>query len=700
MSGRREVGPYRHSGGAAGSQIERRRSSSSGWLAAASVVVALLAARAASAESVLVEIHSGTTFLANASDPGIGTSWTTEAFNDAAWSQGSYGVGYETAPPGAVNLLGSTVPSGSRSVYTRARFSIEDPGSIGLLWFGADYDDGYVAWINGVEVARSSSMPSGTPSWDTTPTSRESSNGAVPNYGTLIDITSAALPVLHAGDNVLAVGVWNTTETSSDLVIVPKLSWDCHAPVTRGPYLQRGTSTGVVIRWRTGTPASSRVRYGTAPGALTSAVANVVFTTEHEVTLTGLSPGTRYYYAIGSTTETCAGGDAKHAFVTALPTGSTNPLRIWVAGDMGTADANARAVRDAYATYTGNTPTDLWLLLGDNAYPDGTDAQYQAALFDTYPDLLRTTILWPTLGNHDGITADSATQTGPYYDLFTLPTNGEAGGLASGTEAYYSFDWGNVHFVCLESFETDRSQSGAMLTWAQNDIAATSQDWVIAFWHHPPYSKGSHDSDVETELLQMRQNALPLLEMAGVDLILAGHSHSYERSYLLDGHYGPSTSLSPGMKKDGGDGRIDGQGAYRKASRGAAPHEGAAYIVAGASGQTSGGPLNHPAMFDSRNELGSLVLDVRGCQLDVVYLDANGNVRDRFTLARATRRRRSPTSRALRPKVLPRSRSSSRTARRTRRRCGTGISRTTVSWMRAPRARPTFTQLRVCTRSG
>ena len=84
----------------------------------------------------------------------------------------------------------------------------------------------------------------------------------------------------------------------------------------------------------------------------------------------------------------------------------------------------------------------------------------------------------------------------------------------SGTEAYYSFDYANVHFVCLESFETNRSATGPMLTWLQNDLASTAQPWVIAFFHHPPYSKGSHDSDTDIELKEMRQNALPILEDA------------------------------------------------------------------------------------------------------------------------------------------------------------------------------------------
>src|SRR4029077_13037151 len=133
-----------------------------------------------------------------------------------------------------------------------------------------------------------------------------------------------------------------------------------------------------------------------------------------------------------------------------------------------------------------------------------------------------------------------------------------------------------------------------MMTLLQNDVASTTQRWTIAFWHHPPYSKGSHDSDVDYELTQMRTVAVPILEAAGVDLVLAGHSHSYERSFLIDGHYGPSTSFLETMKVDGGDGREGGTGAYSKPALGPGANHGAVYLVAGCSGQTSGGSLNHP----------------------------------------------------------------------------------------------------------
>jgi len=210
-----------------------------------------------------------------------------------------------------------------------------------------------------------------------------------------------------------------------------------------------------------------------------------------------------------------------------------------------------------------------------------------------------------------------------------LPREAQAGGTASGTEAYYSFNYGNMHFVCLDSYDSDRDPSGDMLTWLQSDLAANTQPWLIAFWHHPPYTKGSHDSDNEGELIDMRENALPILESHGVDLVLTGHSHSYERSYYLNGHYGDSSTLVASMIVDNGDGQEDGDGAYTRAT---SSLDGAVYVVAGSSGQTSGGSLDHPAMFVSLNELGSLVIDVDGTVMDVSFIDDTATVADYFTI--------------------------------------------------------------------
>jgi 3',5'-cyclic AMP phosphodiesterase CpdA len=211
-----------------------------------------------------------------------------------------------------------------------------------------------------------------------------------------------------------------------------------------------------------------------------------------------------------------------------------------------------------------------------------------------------------------------------------LPSDGRAGGLPSGTEAYYSFDYANVHFVVLDSHESPRSVGGAMLDWLEADLAATAQDWIIAYWHHPPYTKGSHDSDDESQLIQMRENALPILEEYGVDLVLAGHSHIYERSYLVGGAYDTPTRAA-GHIIDGGDGRVDGDGAYQRVG------PGALYVVAGHGGASVGGSADHPLMFFSERAQGSCLIDVEGDRLTLRNIRYDGVETDVVTLERPGR---------------------------------------------------------------
>ncbi|MGH9868073.1 MAG: metallophosphoesterase [Candidatus Polarisedimenticolia bacterium] len=592
------------------------------------VLSCVCAVQAALADVRLVQLGSPMKYLANSSDPGIGTTWVEPGFDDSSWTTGEYGVGYETELPGASAYLHTNVPSNVRSVYTRTTFWVQDPAIVQTILIGADHDDGWVAWINGVQV-RKTLMPAGTPEWDSDATSHESSNLTSPDYGTPQDITAIARPLLQQGNNTFAAGVWNESGASSDLALVPLLVFS--STVTRGPYLQRGSPTSMVVKWRTTTSTNSRVWYGPSPHTITGLASHPLVSTNHEVTLTGLMPGTTYYYAIGSSSGIVERGPTFRFRTPPLP-GTDLPLHLWILGDSGTKGTDARTVRDSYYEFAGSASPDLWLMLGDNAYDSGTDIEFEAAVFDMYTETLRTSVLWPTYGNHDSVSANATTQSGPYFDIFTLPEVAEAGGEPSGTEAYYSFDHGNIHFVCLESDETDNSAAGPMMTWLQEDLASTTQDWIIAFWHHPPYSKGSHDSDTEPQLRNMRLNALPILEAGGVDLVLTGHSHSYERSVLLNGHYGLSGTLTPAMVVDGGDGQVNGDGAYIKPDGAHVPNAGAVYAVAGSSGQVSGGPLNHPVMLVSLNTLGSMVLDVNGPLLDARFLSSAGLVLDSFSI--------------------------------------------------------------------
>ncbi|MEI8357103.1 MAG: metallophosphoesterase family protein, partial [Deltaproteobacteria bacterium] len=464
-----------------------------------------------------------TTFVAGGSswkyfDQGTdqGSAWRAPGFDDSTWSTGVAQLGYGDGDE--ATTVGFGPNSASKYVTTWFRKSFTATGVAGLVRLDLRLvrDDGAVVYLNGNEIARSN-MPAGAIGSSTLASTAIS--GADESAWQSFSISPAAL---LEGTNVLAVEMHQSGGSSTDLSFDLKLfGSDASVLMTRGPYLQSGTPEAVTVRWRTDAATDSRIRWGTDVAHLEQVADDATSTTEHAVRVTGLTPGTTYFYSVGSTTNVLDGGDAETWFTTPPAVGTSQATRVWVIGDSGTANASARAVRDAYDAFTGVRGTDLWLMLGDNAYNSGTDAEYQAAVFDTYPEHLRHEVLWPTLGNHDGASADSGTQTWPYYEVFSLPTAAEAGGVASGTEAYYSFDWANVHFVCLDSQDSSRLPGSPMLTWLEDDLQATDQEWIVAFWHHPPYTKGSHDSDAESQLVEMRANALPILEAHGVDLVLS-----------------------------------------------------------------------------------------------------------------------------------------------------------------------------------
>lgn len=407
--------------------------------------------------------------------------------------------------------------------------------------------------------------------------------------------------------------------------------------LTRGPYLQTATPTSIIIRWRTDEPTESLVHYGTAPTNLHSIAGDLLEKTEHVVEISGLNPNTRYYYSVGDLEEEIAWGPDHHFFTHPIP-GTAKPTRIWAIGDCGTFNTgfgNQLGVRDAYYALAGSRPTDVWLALGDNAYYYGTDEEYQVNFFNVYSTLFRKTALWSTIGNHETYSPLEGNEY-PYFNMFSFPRFGEAGGVASGTEKYYSFDYGNIHFVCLDSELSNRALDGAMLSWLRSDLEANTSDWIIAFWHSPPYSMGSHNSDDLNDnfgnMTDMRANAVRVLETYGVDLVLSGHSHIYERSHLIHGHYGFSPSLADDMLKDAGSGRPADTGAYIKTAAGAGANQGAVYVVAGSSGWATSRHGRHPIMYFDELEVGSLVIDINGKRLDAKFLRETGAIDDHFTI--------------------------------------------------------------------
>ena len=413
--------------------------------------------------------------------------------------------------------------------------------------------------------------------------------------------------------------------------------------VVRGPYLQTGTPNSMIIKWRTDAASDSKVWYGTSVNTITNQVAIPSSVTNHEVKITGLSPSSVYYYMIGSTAGTLTPANTNQFFKTSPNSGSKGKYKFWVIGDAGTGTANQTNAKNGFLNYIGNNHIDGWLWLGDNAYESGFDSEYQANVFtnNAYANELKKIVVWPAPGNHDYNNNIPFSPPPAYLDIFTLPTLGEAGGLQSGTEKYYSYNYGNVHFVVLDSYSVGRGTNDPMAIWLQNDLTANTLPWVVAYWHHPPYTKGSHNSDntnfLDGELVDMRQNILPILENGGVDLVLNGHSHCYERSFLIDGHYGSSSQLNSSMIKNNTSGFYPAVCPYQKQTLINKAHKGTIYSVVGCSGKTSGTSSGwpHPVFYSYNNTLlGSMLLEVNDNRLDAKFITSTNTVYDGFTIVK------------------------------------------------------------------
>ncbi len=367
---------------------------------------------------------------------------------------------------------------------------------------------------------------------------------------------------------------------------------DSGLPFARQPYLQSVRRTSAVVAFRTNVSCTPFVRFG--QGTDLSRIATATSAGwRHAVKLDALVAGQMYSYVV----EACGSVSGVRQFRVTPPWGTPN-LRFTAMGDFGTG-GTAQAQVLSRLSQPG-VAGELLVALGDNAYESGTEQEFQDRLFRPMAALLREVPLFPSLGNHEYVT----NQGQPYLDNFYLPANNPAG-----TERYYSFDWGPVHFVALDSScaiglaSPDRCTLAAQKSWLAADLAATQQPWRVVYFHHPPWSSGAHGSQ-----LTMRREFGPLFEQYGVDLVLTGHDHNYERTRPMKG-----------------------EGVAPSGTRGVV------YVVVGSGGANLRiFPIAQPSWTAYRNntDAGYLEVAVNGGTLTGRFTTSTGTVRDSFTLTK------------------------------------------------------------------
>ena len=408
--------------------------------------------------------------------------------------------------------------------------------------------------------------------------------------------------------------------------------------VTREPYLQIPAPSSVIVKWQTGTGIPGKVYYGTSVSNLNSSVKeSEEERIYHEVKIGGLKPGTKYYYSVEDSSK---GTDTQY-FITPPEIGQSTPVRIWVISDFGqsNSDQNERRQQtvDQWKSFNNNDYHASFVLsLGDQTEDDAI-YQIQHNYFSQLEKVLMSSPLYTTVGNHDN--HDS---TFNYLNTFSLPQKGEAGGIPSNNEKYYSFDYSNIHVVVLCTEIYDNVLRKAQTDWLKKDLENNRQGWLIACMHQPLHSAGYHPTDDDKSSLERRKEWLTILEDHGVDLILQGHNHVYERSYLVDNIIGNSTDLKDANKIDTCLGRTDSGGPYTKPA-GCVPHKGTVFLTCtggGVANSTKYYPVPYsfiPVRFPGSDYEGSVVIDVNGNRMDVKFIcdeanETGSHIWDYFTI--------------------------------------------------------------------
>jgi hypothetical protein len=299
--------------------------------------------------------------------------------------------------------------------------------------------------------------------------------------------------------------------------------------LVRGPYLQQVGATAAIVVWATRENGAASVQYSTGGGATATAPATSTFRSststgipsyyQHEALLGGLTANTVYQYDLR-----LGGADVTPGIVDSFrtaPAAGSGTIHLVAFGD----SSNGSTSQAQIASLIGADTFDLVAHTGDIAYSQGTYAQFESNFFPYYRAWMRQKAIFPTIGNHDDMTG-SAT---PFRTLFALPRDGASAAYPNNAERFYSFDFGPVHFIALDTesaFQT-LARRQEQIAWLTADLQA-SQDapWRIAFFHRPPYNSGlEHGSD-----LAVRAAFGPLFEQYNVQVVINGHEHAYERS--------------------------------------------------------------------------------------------------------------------------------------------------------------------------
>lgn len=294
------------------------------------------------------------------------------------------------------------------------------------------------------------------------------------------------------------------------------------AEFRKGPYLQNVTQNSIIVSWQTTDPTAGTVYYGIGDTNLSVADGNE--STFHEVQLAGLTAGTEYTYRVE------AGDDISttNTFSTAVSRGTN--FRFVAYGDNRPGDDNDTTNHEAVVALIESMTPKFVVNVGDLwKSNDSSDVQ---RFFDVERDLIKNVTLFSARGNHENMNLEG--QTDRFAQYFNLPTNL----TADDGNAYYSFDYGNSHFLFINTnigFLEGSDQYIQIESDLRTAAANSSTKHIFVVMHAAAHSNGPHGGRENPDLSSVLG---PLFVRYNVDIVFQGHDHIYER-FQPEGVAGP-----------------------------------------------------------------------------------------------------------------------------------------------------------------
>lgn len=368
----------------------------------------------------------------------------------------------------------------------------------------------------------------------------------------------------------------------------------------RAPYLQSLTKDSVIIVSQTEEKSVAQLVF--SQGIDDQLMHETEASHDHVFHIDRLTPNTEYAYRLNH-----GNGRSFEASFKTLPEPGT-AVTIAAFGDCGYyhPPGDEHAIEDQKriaVLLEGITPKIPLILQTGDLVTSATMFNYvQYACFDIYEDLLSRCCMYPVLGNHDFFIYIE-----PWLTIFHTPANNQ-----ECDERYYSFDVGDAHIACVDSFSLNERQC----SWLMDDLSKTNQIWKIISLHKPPYGTVRHYGDDDVQKMVM-----PIADAFHVDMVLTGHNHVYERFYPLYDNKVRDSGMDPHYHWPGGTVVVTTGGG------------GAPLYTRKADANVANTPdLAFSAKYESVHHF--LTIDITPEKLEVVATRANGDALDRFSISK------------------------------------------------------------------